>query len=209
MPELDHLIVASADLDTGVRHIADLTGVEPAPGGPHPGVGTHNALLTFDERTYFEVIAIDPNQPDPGRARPFGLVPGMAPTLAGYAVHPVEGETIEDVVAQLIDAGFDPGPVSSMSRVKPDGSELSWRLTTAAAGSLGDGMLPFVIDWGATPSPATTLPSMGTLDAVRVAHPDPAVRSAIERLGLGVEVSEGPPALSAVVTTPTGTVVLS
>ena len=43
MPELDHLIFAAADLDTGVAHIEELTGATAVPGGPHPGVGTHNA----------------------------------------------------------------------------------------------------------------------------------------------------------------------
>ncbi|MEM7340871.1 MAG: VOC family protein [Actinomycetota bacterium] len=208
MPELDHLIFASADLEAGVRHIADLTGAEAVAGGPHPGIGTHNALLTFDERTYFEIIAIDPDQPEPSRPRPFGLDNGNPPNLAGYAVHPVDDETIEEIAATRRNAGFDPGPVLSMSRVKPDGSELHWRLTINDAGKPDDAMLPFVIDWGSTPSPATTLPSMGSLDQVTVAHPDPALRAAVEALSVGVTVVEGPAKLTATIVTPNGVVEL-
>ncbi len=206
MPELDHLIFASADLDAGVRHIADLTGAEPVPGGPHPGIGTRNALLTFDDRTYFEIIAVDPGQPDPAQPRPFGLDDAGGPSLAGYAIHPTADETIDEVAARLRAAGFDPGPVAGMKRVRPDGTELSWRLTSAVGARPADGMVPFVIDWGTTPSPATTLPSMGSLDRVEVAHPDPDVRAAIESLELGVVTVEGPPRLRATATTPAGVV---
>jgi hypothetical protein len=205
MPELDHLIFAAADLDTGVARIEELTGATAVLGGPHPGVGTHNALLTFDATTYFEVIAIDPNQPDPPVARPFGLDDGAEPRLAGYAVHPAPGETIDDVVALLKGAGHDPGPVTAMSRVKPDGEEISWRLTRSMAGPAPSGV-PFAIDWGGTPSPARSLPSMGHLIELRVHHPDPTTRAVALALGLGLTVTEGPARLTAVVDTPSGRV---
>jgi hypothetical protein len=71
MPELDHLIFASPDLAAGVEHIRSLTGAEPVVGGPHPGHGSCNELLAFDDRTYFEIIGIDVEQPTrriPGRS---------------------------------------------------------------------------------------------------------------------------------------------
>lgn len=60
MAELDHLIFASKDVQAGAEQIKQLTGAEAVPGGPHVGLGTHNHLLTFDERTYFEIIGITP-----------------------------------------------------------------------------------------------------------------------------------------------------
>ena len=107
MPELDHLIFASPDLDQGVKRIEELTGARAVAGGPHPGVGTHNALLTFNEATYFEVIAIDSSQPDPGRPRPFGLDKASEPKLAGYAMHPTGDETIDEVAERLRSLGFE------------------------------------------------------------------------------------------------------
>ena len=210
MPELDHLIFASPDLQAGVDHIRALTGAEPVAGGPHPGHGSRNELLTFDNRTYFEIIGVDPEQPDPSHPRPFGLDDLDAPKLAGYAIHPVGGETLDDVVAAMQAAGMNPGSVAEMSRRKPDGELLSWTLTRGGdSGAASGGALPFAIDWGASPSPATTLPSMGRLVSLTVSHPDPAMRAAAAALGVGVEVVEGPSTLTAHVETVNGLVQLS
>jgi len=207
MPAIDHLVYASPDLDDGVQRIERLTGARAVAGGVHDGLGTHNALLGFDSATYFEIIGIDPDQPEPEWGRPFGLVADAAPQLVAYAAHPVDRESLEDVVATMAGLGFDPGDVVSMSRRTPEGQELNWRLTLPGdPASSGDGALPFVIDWGRTPSPAASLPSMGSLDSLRVQHPDDRVRRAVGSLGLGVDAVDGPVGLSAVVRTPAGRV---
>ena len=210
MPELDHLIFASPDVPAGVARIQDLTGATAVAGGPHVGLGTHNYLLTFDERTYFEVIGIDPDQPDPGQARPFGLDDLSEPCLAGYAIHPAPGESFAEVVAAMEQAGFDPGSTADMSRQKPDGELLSWSLTRGGdTGPASQGALPFAIDWGSGPSPAASLPSMGSLVSLRVSHPDAAIRQSVTALGLGIDVVDGPAKLSATIATPKGTVEIS
>ncbi|MEM9656002.1 MAG: VOC family protein, partial [Actinomycetota bacterium] len=101
------------------------------------------------------------------------------------------------------EAGYDPGPISDMSRAKPDGSILSWRLTR---GISAGGALPFAIDWGDADSPAVSLPSMGGLVSLTISHPDPAVRASAEALDVGVAVQDGPVGLVAVVDTPNGSV---
>ncbi len=208
--ELDHIIMASPDVPAGVRHIASLTGVEAVPGGPHIGLGTHNYLLTFDEHTYFEVIGVDPDQPDPSGPRPFGLDQVQGQVLAGWAIHPTGEETLEDVADAMRSAGFDPGGIIDMSRRKPDGELISWRLTVGGdTGPASGGALPFAIDWGDRPSPAASLPSMGDLVVLHVSHPDASVRAAVVALGLGVEVVEGPAGLTATVETANGQVVIS
>lgn len=209
MPELDHLIFASPDVPEGVRYIEELTGAHAVAGGPHVGLGTHNYLLTFDERTYFEVIGNDPNQPEPDRPRPFGLDERDGPGLAGYAIHPTGSETLEEVAAIMAAAGFDPGAIMDMSRRKPDGELITWRLTVGGdSGPASQGALPFAIDWGDQPSPAVSLPSMGKLVSLTVTHPDAAIRASATALGLGVSVEDGPAALSAVIDTPKGRVEL-
>lgn len=210
MPAIDHLVYAVPDLEEGVAAVAGLTGVEAVRGGSHPGAGTRNALLSFDDSAYFEIISVDPDQPDHQGPRPFGVDSGGRPRMASFAIHPVGDETIDSVAARIRDLGFDPGTVTAMSRRRPDGVELTWRLTRSVDSVLGvanaasDGVVPFVIDWGATPSPALSTPRVGRLAELRIVHPDPLVTGLISSLELeltdgAIEVSTGDRALVAVV----------
>ena len=68
---------------------------------------------------------------------------------------------------------------------------LSWATTDSAA-PRADGIIPFFVDWGATPHPATTSPRGGTLIGLRARHPDAGgVRAMLVSLGLALEVEPG------------------
>lgn len=209
MANIDHLILACTDLAVGTKQVAELTGITAISGGPHPGVGTHNALLSLGDAVYLEVIAPDPDQPEPGGPRPFGiddLLPGNT-RLAKFAIHATLPETIDDVVAAMSAQGFDPGPVSAMSRVKPDGEQLNWQLTRSTADE--PSLVPFVIDWGSTTHPATVTPTGVTLLSLSGAAPKPsATRLLHTALGLDITVSEGDDEISAVLNCPNGRVEL-
>ena len=206
MAGFDHFAVACQDLEEGVRYVESLTGVRAAPGGPHPGIGTHNALLSLGSDVYLEIIAADPEQDEPASPRPFGIDDHPGPRLAAFAIHPGTEETIDSVADTIRIHGTDPGPVMSMSRVKPDGEEISWRLTRAN----GVGLVPFVIDWGATPNPATVTPGGCSLVAMEGSDPDPSgIRALHQDLGLNSTISDGPTAIRIVLETPNGTVSLS
>src|SRR3982751_967673 len=69
----DHLVVAAVSLADGIEYLGDLTGVAAQPGGKHVAMGTHNALLRLSERTFLEIIAIDPDGTKPARPRWFEL----------------------------------------------------------------------------------------------------------------------------------------
>jgi hypothetical protein len=206
MAGFDHFALACQDLTEGVAFVESLTGVRAAPGGPHPGVGTHNALLSLGADVYLEIIAIDPNQAQPTGPRPFGIDDHAGPRLAAFAIHPDPGESIESVAETIKNHGSDPGPVSSMSRRKPDGEEISWRLTR----SNRTGLVPFVIDWGNTPNPATITPAGCSLVSVEGNDPQVDEISDLHRsLGLVTKVSEGPASLQIILDTPKGQVSLS
>ncbi len=174
---LDHLVYATPDLDASVKTLAERFGAEPVPGGAHPGWGTRNALIGLGIGVYLEIIGPDPRQPDPERSRPF-LIDALAEAkLVTWAFRHPDPESLRDGLdaAQGDTTGDQKlrlGPVRAMSRARPDGSTLRWRLSDPRALPAG-GVVPFVIDWGTTPHPSTSLPNECKLIQLVAGHPDP------------------------------------
>ena len=200
---IDHLVLAAPSLDVGCRAVEARTGVAPVFGGVHPGAGTHNALLSLGPPTYLEVIARDPAQTDVATSPlvPDGL--GDEPRLVAFAVG---CDDIDAAVAALRAAGAPGvGDPYGMSRRRPDGSVLSWRVAFVVGGRVG-GATPFLISWDSGGSPAYDAPVGGRLVTLRAGDPDPAPsRLALEVLGVDVAVESSPTArLEATITTPTG-----
>jgi Glyoxalase-like domain len=206
MNRLDHLVYAAPDLRVAVDRLAARTGVAATPGGRHVGAGTHNALLALGADTYLEIIAPDFDQPPPARPRPFGLDTLTAARLVTWAL---KAPGIEAQVATARAAAYDPGIVTSMSRARPDGVRLMWRLTLTPR-LPGDGLVPFLIDWGTAPHPAAGAAGGCTLVELRAEHPEPAIiRPLLSALNADLALSHGPaPALIATLETPRGRVQL-
>ena len=215
---IDHLVYGVPELTAGVARLADLLGVTAAPGGSHEGRGSHNALLSLGEGAYLEIIARDPAQPDPGRPRPFGLDSLAEPRLVTFAVHadrtggaePAAEIRLERWRAHAAEQGYDPGPVAAGTRRRSDGSLLRWHLCQQPELPFG-GSVPFLIDWGAADSPATSAPAGCRLLNLEVQSPEPeAVGPALRALGVPVAVHAADrPGLRATVATPRGTVQLT
>ena len=194
---LDHLVLAGPDLAQAVAWFAELTGVEPAPGGSHVGLGTANQLVGLGGRAYLEIIGPDPHQPAPAGPRPFGIDELTAPRIVTWAVATAD---VAGLVASARAAGYDPGDPAAMSRRTPDGALLEWRLTEPRV-DRGGGLVPFVIDWGATPHPTTRgLPEVRLIE-FSARHPEPsALRPALDALGVDLPLGRGElAALTAVV----------
>lgn len=204
--ELDHLVYAVPDLARAVAHIADEWGIEPVPGGHHPGLGTRNALLSLGGKAYFEVIGPDPEQPEPQRPRPFGIDDLTAPRLVTWAARVTD---LDQRIAAARARGHDPGDVLHLSRQAPGGDQISWRVTIDHSGA-GDGLVPFLIDWGDAPHPTERELPQITITALWGEHPTPGdVTSRLAALGFDLEVEHGPqPALVASLETPAAVVEL-
>jgi hypothetical protein len=166
---VDHLVIAARDLDEGVSYVASKLGVRAAPGGSHPAWGTRNALLAIGPEQYLEVIAPDPELTAPENGYPFGIEQLDRPKLVTWAA---KAYGIDDVVARARELGYDPGPVFDGERRLPDGTALRWRLTMPQL-EYGDGIVPFLIDWGSSPHPAGGLPSAGRISGFEAGYPDP------------------------------------
>ncbi len=203
---VDHLVYAVPDLAEGVRELEKRLGVRAKPGGKHLGMGTHNALLALSDDTYLEVIGRDPEQPEPARVRPFGIDSLSGGRLVTWARR---STALEADVGRARAAGFDPGEILAMSRNTPEGGTIHWRLTLRPEPAW-DGLVPFLIDWGGTPSPALTSPKGCSLLELRAEHPDPeGVRRALAALAVELPVTQGlAPALHARLATPSGPVEL-
>lgn len=202
---LDHLVYAVPDLLAGVERFAADTGVTPVKGGSHPG-GTANYLVGVGPTAYLEIIGPDPDADPAVRPRAFGLEHLTEPRLTAWAVHPSD---IDKSVRQARDGGYDPGDVAPLSRLKPDGTLLEWRLTRREDPAAIE-QVPFLIDWGATQHPAASgLPQL-RLISFTATHPAPDdLRRDLAAIGAELEVSLGPQiALRAVLDTPNGTVSL-
>ncbi len=120
---IDHFVLAAADLEQACAQFESATGVRPVFGGAHPGRGTHNALVGFDDSSYLEIIAPDPAQASNSMTAP---MMGLAqPKLIHWAVRCAG---LADVSARLKVLGWTPTPVRPMHRTPPGGTRLDWEL---------------------------------------------------------------------------------
>lgn len=190
-------------LSSGIAEGHRLFGVDPAPGGVHPGLGTRNALLSLGESVYLEVIAPDPEQ-DLGGTLGAKLATLIEPGIITWAAATPD---LEAVAAAAARASLEVrGPVPTERRA-PDGTVLRWRLLFLGGHAFG-ALVPFFIDWLNTPHPARTNPVGGRFLALEVRAPD---AEALNALYAGLDIPlvaarSDVPGLTARIEAPTGEV---
>lgn len=200
---LDHLVLATPDLAATVADFARRTGVVPAPGGTHIGLGTRNHLVCLGGTSYLEILGPDPEQRAPGQPRPFGVDDLTGPRTVTWAISPPD---LDAAVAAALARGYDPGPVHPMSRRRPDGTLLKWRLTDGDTAH-PSGLVPFLIDWGTTPHPTTSdLPTTPLLSLSATAPEPDELHPLLGAVGTDLPLTAGPVGLSFTVDTPRGPV---
>jgi hypothetical protein len=187
-------VLAVPELAAGVEHVHGLLGVRATPGGRHFGEGTRNALIALGRGRYLEILGPDPEQAAPA-ARWLGVDAVAVPRLTAWAAR---GAGLEALVRRARGSGVPLGEVGSGSRTGPDGAVLSWKFTDPRTPLFG-GVVPFFLDWGASPHPSETAASGAALVAFSAEHPEPEnVRAALLVLGVSLAVAPGPsPALVA------------
>jgi Glyoxalase-like domain len=206
LARVDHLVYATPDLDASVNDLEKRLGVRATTGGQHPGRGTRNALIALGPAAYLEIIGPDPAQPDPDTPRNFGIDTLKAPRLVAWAA---KGTDLPRIAKDAAAEGITLGAVSPGSRRRPDGVLLTWTFTSPLT-VIADGIVPFFIDWGATPHPAQSAAKGATLVALRAEHSDAArVQEILRQLGLDLTVTKGSaPQLVATIDSPRGRVEL-
>jgi hypothetical protein len=203
---VDHLVYATADLDRGIAEVERVLGVRASPGGQHPIWGTRNALVALGSSSYLEIIAPNPDHSSPSEGRPFGLDALASSRLVGWAAKGSGLTNFRDAAAQH---GVELGRVLPGSRKQADGTVLTWELTDLRC-VLADGIVPFFIDWGKSPHPASVASRGATLVGLRAEHPDADhVLQLLRVVAVDLKVGVGAaPALIAEIDCPYGRVLL-
>lgn len=202
--QIDHLLFGTGNLQEGISYIHELTGVKPVIGGSHPGLGTHNALMGLSNNVYLEIIAPDPEQ---SADRVWMDLDKLdAPRLFRWAATSRDVHAVKRLAQTT---GIDIGEVKSGSRYKPDGTLLEWTLSDPNT-NLGDGLIPFFIDWGKKGNPTPQLPGGCILKSFKAQHPNsPQLIKTLKSLNLDLLVSAGPqPIFKAEILTPKGLITL-
>jgi len=202
LQQIDHLIYGTPDLEATVAELEERCGVRASKGGSHPGEGTRNALYSLGAGVYLEILAIDTDQPDPGRPRWLGIDDLEQPRLLTWVA---KGSNLGQLVVQAAERGVQLGPVLAGSRQQSDGSVLRWHVTDPHV-TVAGGVVPFFIDWRDTPHPSLSAPEGVVLKGLRGEHPDVGgTRKTLDNLGLNLLVESGPTAaLIANLDTPRG-----
>ncbi len=187
---------AVPDLENSMEEIASITGIVPSDGGVHPGNGTRNALLGLSNSSYLEIIGPDKKQ---NLENTLGelLVSKNTSGIRAWAVAVSDLASVADVAQEL---GFGVRDRKEMSRKTPEGSLLEWELLF-----LEDALLPFFIDWKGSEHPARKAPSGCGLLELSISAEEPKVyQELLNKFQLEVSVSEGEPAISAIIRSPKG-----
>ena len=187
---------AVPDLENSMAEIASITGIVPLDGGVHPGNGTRNALLGLSNSSYLEIIGPDKKQ---NLENTLGelLVSKNTSGIRAWAVAVSDLASVADVAQDL---GFRVRDRKEMSRKTPEGSLLEWELLF-----LEDAVLPFFIDWKGSEHPARKAPSGCGLLELSISAQEPKVyQELLNKFQLEVSVSEGEPAVSAIIRSPKG-----
>ena len=214
MNHLDHIVIAAQDLQQGVDYVRAQLGVEIPRGGKHQTMATHNHLMQLGNDAYLEVIAIDKDGQAPRHPRWFGLDSArmraairQQPQLITWVMNTANLQQLAE------QAGFDIGIPTELSR-----DSLSWQIALPEDGRLlGDGMLPYCIQWHSSPHPSQGMADTGCLlQELTIHHNRPRwLDDQLDAIDAGHLVQIEPladsatPYLSATIYTPSGTVTLT
>lgn len=169
--QLDHIAIGATDLTEGNIFLRSIFGVDIPLGGKHVHMGTHNRLMNLQNKSYFELIAIDQDATPPHRPRWFGLD------------EPATHEKLQKGPAPLswivqtnnLDAVLDNSPVELGEVLELHRDDLTWRLTVPNDGKpVMGGLIPAFIEWPPNMHPSHTLPDLGVrLEKITLSHSEP------------------------------------
>ena len=207
--KIDHFAIGARDLASGQQAFEAATGIHVSMGSKHDAMSTHNFVCQAGNESFFELIAIDPDAPHPGRVRWFTL--DDPKTQARLNERPralVWVVNTTDLDAVVAASPIDLGEIVHFKR-----GDRTWRLAVPKDGHLPEGgTVPSFIEWSPGPHPSAGQQALGLeLTQVSLSHPDPEYLSGILK-ALKVDhlasISQGALGLSFDLSTPKGKVTI-
>jgi len=136
---IDHIVIVVRDLAQASADY-ERAGFTVTPGGEHTGGATHNALISFADGAYLELIAF--KEPDRPQEHRWWSRLAQGEGLATYALG---AEDVTAAAEAMRGRGLDVRGPNENGRLRPDGRRLAWRAISAAPDA-GYPALPFVIE---------------------------------------------------------------
>jgi catechol 2,3-dioxygenase-like lactoylglutathione lyase family enzyme len=139
---IDHVIILVEDLDRGIEQYRRL-GFTVTAGGKHPRY-THNALVTFADGSYLELISFyeHPTSTNPSEGHRWFKHVGKGGGIIDYAL---AAPDLNSLLADADARGFTHGEATPGARKRLDDVELAWK-SSMAKDDPNVGALPFLIE---------------------------------------------------------------
>ncbi|MGX9417747.1 VOC family protein [Vibrio sp. WJH972] len=182
--KIDHIVVGAESLEQGIDFLRKNLGVTLPKASKHEAMSTHNCVAPTGNDSFLEILSIDPDAPNPGRARWFAMDEEDVKTKlqqSAYAHHWVVGT--DDLDALIESSPVPLGEIVTFTR-----GERSWRLNIPSDGSmLEEGVIPTFIEWSPGAHPSSAMTDLGlTLKSIEITHPEPEwLTGILTKLGVG------------------------
>ncbi len=136
----DHFIILTSNLDAATQTYRRL-GFEVRPGGEHPAMGSHNALIAIADGTYIELVGFK----DTALAVKSYWRAGVERLQIGegFGGYVLASSDLAGDVAQIKQRTLVYDEPKPGSRIRPDGQRVEWQ--TAMFNGSPIGLLPFLI----------------------------------------------------------------
>ena len=181
--KIDHIVVGAETLEQGMSSLHDVLGVTLPKASKHEAMSTHNCVAPVGNESFIEILAIDPEAPEPGRTRWFDM--DNPQVQARFKKNPCAYHWVvgtSDLNAVVANSPIEMGEIVTFTR-----GDRSWRLNIPKDGTLSEnGLIPTFIEWSPGAHPSTGMADLGLmLEEVVLTHPDPAeLKKTLEALGV-------------------------
>jgi hypothetical protein len=128
----DHAIIFVDNLERAMTDFRSL-GFSVLPGGEHTEMGTHNALIIFQDATYIELLAAVSGRTPQGFPGRIGA--------EGFAGFCLRSDSLENDARAIAQRGMPVTPLKEGGRTRTDGQRVEWRIA-----AIEDLPAPFFIE---------------------------------------------------------------